>query len=205
MPVFLDNEPLDVTMGDLAGVIEAARQRLADRKRIIVEVSLNGEPLVGEALANHANEAVGDQEVRLVSAEPGMIASETLTQLLRLLEAGEATMQQTADHLQRDDYGEAMKLMTALFETWQSAPVGVYQSAELVGIAPDSLRVGDKSLTDLANELVIQLRTVRDLLENRDTLGLADVLAYEMPDTAKAWKAVIEELLDRIEDAAGGD
>ena len=68
-----------------------------------------------------------------------------------------------------------------------------------VGLALDRISVDDRPATELINDLIEQLKAMRQLLVDGDTVALADVLAYEWPDTVDQWQALIAAIIRQIE------
>ena len=61
------------------------------------------------------------------------------------------------------------------------------------------MRVAGGSMESLITGLAQQLLTLRDLLQSRDLVAIADALLYEWPDTAAAWAEALGVICDHVE------
>jgi hypothetical protein len=51
--------------------------------------------------------------------------------------------------------------------------------------------IDGRSLCDVMNEFCGQLREIKQAMEDRDFVTLADVLTYEMTQTSRQWREAI--------------
>lgn len=198
MAVFLDDEPLEVSGGDLAAVLEAAQRRLKPEGRIVVEVQWEGRTLDSDQLRAHRHQPVEGVEVRLYSAEPGELALEALDQLRERLEASGQSLEQAAEAFQSDRPDEGMRLLAQGLDIWQRLPQAIMQVAELLGIDLAKLDPA-VDVAAATEELAERLRLLRDQVQVQDTLALADTLAYEWPGIVEKWQGFIEQIIRQIE------
>ena len=54
------------------------------------------------------------------------------------------------------------------------------------------------------HDLAAKLREVRDALEARDIVLLADMLRYEIPDTCQTWQGILKDMAANVAACAGG-
>ena len=47
----------------------------------------------------------------------------------------------------------------------------------------------------------MRLNELYEYLTNRDTVALADTLAYEWPDVTKRWQSVVDDLIQAIDNS----
>lgn len=199
MTVFLDDEPAALDGDTLATLLASAQEKLEMDGRVVVEVRVGDRTLVGDDLAQDAAKPLGDEEVRLYSADPRTLAGDTLRHVRDRLEQARDTQQQAAQHLQRDEAGDGLTRLGELVAVWQQTQQAVVFSAGLVGIPLDELDVDGQSVVDLANELLEQLRSLKEHVTHPDTVALADALAYEWPAVLEKWHSLVSLLIERIE------
>ena len=108
MTVYLDDEAVELSGESLGGVIRAANRRLADRGRIVVEVTLEGQGLGEAELARRQDEVLGLQRLDLRSADPRELALDVLEQVRARLLQVRQEQQEVADLLQQDRPAEAL-------------------------------------------------------------------------------------------------
>jgi len=198
MAIYLDDDVVTLPGETLGAVLEAAATRLAEHGRIIVEVSVDGQPAPPETLADLAGRAVADAEVRLVSADPRELAAVVLSEIDERLDAARQMQLEAASEFQVDRVAEGMQRVGEAVAVWQQTQQAVVQTAALVGIDIDELSVEGKPVSETIRELVEQIVSLKEALEARDTVTLADALQYEWPETVTAWQAVVGEMKQRV-------
>jgi septation ring formation regulator EzrA len=200
MDVYLDEERLAINPTTLAEVIEHVRQRIADGDRVIVEVRMDGQSLTEEQLDACEQQPLECDEVQLVTADPYELARQTLEQIREALLQVKDAQQEAANLLQSDQAAEAMEHVRDLLQVWQQAQQSVLHSAQLLGLSLDEIRVGERDLPQIVDQLSTALGDIRQQLSARDWIGLADTLAYPLDEAADAWCAMIDVLCEQIDD-----
>jgi hypothetical protein len=200
MPVFLDDQAIELPGPSLGQLLDTARQQLADGGRVVVEVAVAGQKLDEQQIGERAAEDIADQEVRLFSADPKALAVETLDGVRHRLHDAEKLQQDAADLLQRDQPQEALQNVGRSIEAWLQVQQAVLQSAMLLGINLDQIDVDGQPAHELTSRALEQLHDVKGFLQNDDTVALADALQYEWPETAAQWSRLIDALIAKIQD-----
>jgi hypothetical protein len=72
------------------------------------------------------------------------------------------------------------------------------KGARLIGLDLDSIAAGGRPLAESIGELNSRLGMMRNALGDRDVIGLADTLLYEMPPIVAEWRLVLEELTRQV-------
>lgn len=205
MAIYLDDQPVQLDGTDLESVLSAATVHLADTGRIVVEVQVDGKPLFEDALDEQYNAALNDSEVRLYSANPQELAVIALQQIKEKLEDARQAQSQAATHLQEDRQDLALPQVVRVIEVWQQTQQAVLQSAQLLGIGLDDRMVDGRSVPSMTSDLLEQVTGLRTLLEAGDTVGLADAMAYEWPETVGQWGRLVTEMIQWIEPESDDD
>ncbi len=198
MPVLIDELPSGIVPGPLGDVLLAVQKEIESAGRIIVEVMLDGHPLVGDELFDRQNEEVGEAVLSIMTADPRELVMDTLGEIHRMLELADTTQREAADCFQRDDQAGAMERIGEAMTIWQQTERAVRESAGIMEISLDDLVVEGQTFTTLTAELITQLGGLRDLLAAGDTIALADTLLYEWPQVTVQWQKAIEALVARI-------
>jgi 3-dehydroquinate dehydratase len=201
MPIYLDDQPVQLSGDDLASVLDSAADQLRESGRIVVEVKLDGELLVDEHLERRRHDAVGDAELRLYSADPRDLSRTTLEAVLGQLDTVAQRQREAADLISSDQQSEAMTALTQAIEGWQQSQQVVIQTASLTATDLSTLDVDGASALAVIEQVVAMLKTVRDTIEARDLVGLADTLAYEGPALIEQWQKLVTALIERIDEA----
>lgn len=199
MAVYLDDEAIDVRGADLAAVLQTAQDRLRGAGRIVVEVQLDGRALTGDDLLTHGRDRLDASELRLYSADPLELSLDALDATrARLAQAREA-QSEAADLLQADKAAEALAKVAVANEAWLQTQQAVGIAAETAGIDLAVFTIDGEPVASYTSELVTALKSLRDQLARRDTVSLADALAYEWPTLTDRWDRLIETMIQEIE------
>lgn len=201
MPIYLDDEPVTIVGENLAAVLDAARRKLEPSGRLVVEVQLDGATLSSDQLQERADAAVAASEVRLYSADPRELAIDALDQVRGRLAQVRDDQQAAADLLQQDKGVEAIQKVGACIAGWLQTQQAVTLAANLAGVDLNTLQVGGKPATQCMERLIEGLKSLKDALVHRDTVALADALAYEWPEQVDDWDRLVERLTEEIEGA----
>jgi len=199
MPVFLDEVAVELEGGQLGELIAAAQQRLEPSGRIIIEVAVEGDAIVGDALSQRQDEALAGRTLKLYSADPRELTLTLLEQVRAELDPLRKMQADAAELLQQDQPADALKQLGEAMGVWLQAQQAVLHAAQVMKVDLDNLVVDDRTLASHVEQLRVQLEEVKTLIVGGDTVGLADALAYEWPDTIDAWDRLIAKLADTIE------
>jgi hypothetical protein len=195
----LDGQALSVGESNLAGVMRAARAVLEPAGRIVVEVVIDDQPVTPEELAQAQDVSVVGRKIVLASADPRELAADALEAAHRQLDAAQTDLIAASQLIQQDRASEGMKKLSEALEVWQNTQQAVVQSAALLKIDVQTLTAGEQSAESLFTQTADRIRQLRELVTASDLLGLADTLAYEWPETTRAWQVMIDTLLKRID------
>ncbi|MAE65009.1 MAG: hypothetical protein CMJ18_12130 [Phycisphaeraceae bacterium] len=200
MPVFLDDQQVSLEGDDLSQILASAGRTLEDSGRIVVEVHLDGQVLQDAQLDEQSHQTLGTSEVRLYTARPTEIALEALQGMLPQIDSALGLQSGAADRLRRDEHGEAMGELSQAVDIWQQVQQAVVRSVLLVGIDVEDVSVDSGSARDIIEEMVDELRAVRDVIGDGDFVSLADILEHEWPGYAERWRHLLECLIRRIDE-----
>lgn len=199
MAILLDDVAVDLPGESLSAVLEAAQRQLDPSQRVIVEVQLAGQTLDSEQLEQAMDAPVADQQISLYSASPGDIAIATLGAVRDRLNEAKSIQDEAAELLQQDQAAEALEKVSLLIEIWLQTQQAVIQSATLMQVELSSLTADDQTMGAVAQDLVQKLVDLKQAIVSKDTVGLADTLSYEWPETVDRWDALVSNLIARIE------
>lgn len=181
-------------------LLAAARDVLAPKGRVVVEVRVDGEPITGLSLDDDKPTATGS-DIRVYSARPGDLVVGILEEVRTGLAQSQQMQQQAAELLQQDDPARAMDLVKQSIDGWLQAQQAVGQSAQLLQLDLSAIRVDDQSVLERMNELITNLVALKDVVVANDFVTLADALQYEWPQITERWDAALGAIVKHIEDA----
>ncbi len=197
MAIYLDDREADLEGRTLGELLEAAVRRLQNDGRMVVEVQLDGRTLTGDALTEQAALTVNpEQELRLVSAAPGLVARQALEQVRQDLLEQQPVLSDAAGKLQQDQAGAAFTLLGRINDVWLTTLQTIEQAARLLEVNLAELQVSGRQFSDCTNDLFAALQELRRQVQDQDTSALADALEHEWPGLIEQWDAVIGKLVD---------
>ena len=198
MPVLIDDHPMGNVTGSIGDVLLAAQKELEPLGRIIVEVLLDGQPLIGDQLFDRQEEPLGDMTLNLITANPRELVVDTLGEIHRMLQVAGEQQNEAADFLQRDDQRSALERIGESMTIWQQTERAVRESAQIMEVSLDDLVIDAFTFSELTADLIERLSGLRDLLTANDFVAVADTLQYEWPDVTMRWQKAIEKLMEVI-------
>ncbi|MBB6428412.1 hypothetical protein [Algisphaera agarilytica] len=198
MQVILDEQTVELDGPSLGELLHAARKRLADGGRVVVEIAVDGHKLDDKQITDRQGEDVSAMSVAFTSADPKALAVETLEQVRSRLTDAEEDQKEAADLLQRDQKQNALQKVGSSIEAWLQVQQAVLQSTVLLGINLDDLSVDGEPAHALTTQAVERLNDVKEFIQADDTVALADSLEYEWPETTAKWHTLIDELIKAI-------
>ena len=203
MPVKIDDQPVALEAGSLRALLAAAREHLAPAGRLVVQVQVDGEPVVEEALDSDQPTDFDSQDVQMYSATPAELAVGALDQAREQIAAARQQQEDAADLLQKDEPAEALQLVGGSIAEWIQAQQAVTSVAQLLGLDLTAIKVDDQDVATRTQELLTRLVELKELLEANDHVALADALAYEWPETTDRWDAALGAMVKHIEEVCG--
>lgn len=203
MQTYLDSEPFNTDAATLGALIAAVREHLGDtgKNRIIVEVREDGRTLSADELEQRHDEQLTAEELQLITANPQELARQTMLDVADALAATRDEQRRAAELLRDGEAQAAMDHVKTALTVWTQVQRSVLESAQLLGIALDTVQVGGRGVPELVESLAEQLRAVRDQLTAQDWLGLADAMEYDLDEQAEHWAALIQTLSDQIRES----
>ena len=93
-----------------------------------------------------------------------------------------------------------MQKLGGCFTTWQHAEESVDKVAQLLRIDLSRVIVDGTPFNLILGAFEQSLRGIKTALENRDYVGLCDILTYETTETSNQWRsgASVDALDDRV-------
>lgn len=196
----IDEQVVEIEANQLGKVLAAAQSHLQEQGRVVVEVLVNNESLIGDQIAERQNESVEGLDIQLISSSPKDLSIETLQQVDMRLQESVAIQLEAANLLRADRGKEALEQVSQIIDTWLKVQQAVLQCCQLANVDFSELRADGFTATELTERLLGQLQELKSLIETADYSALADVLEHEWPDVVEQWRDVIRQLTDTIRD-----
>jgi hypothetical protein len=203
VPIHIDDKPSTLSANSMRELLSAVTNELAPSGRVVVEVKVDGTSITGPELDNDQPTA-DTSDIRVYSARPSDLVVGILEEVRTQLAASQQMQQQAADLLQQDDPAKAMELVKESINGWLQAQQAVGQSAQLLQLDLEAIKVEDQSVMARMSELIASLTELKDIVVANDFVGLADALQYEWPEITDRWDAALGAIIKHIEDANAG-
>lgn len=200
MQVLLDDTPCDLDARTVGEAIDAGAGLAGSRGRLVVEVVVDDVHWTDGDLSSAERLAAGARVVRLVTADPRRLVADALGDADVALAEADRLQQEAARLLQADQHTVALDQLGEAMAIWLAVQEAIVKGARLIGLDLDSI-AGDRgafavSIARLNDWLVV----LRNALADRDVIGLADTLLYEMPAVVSEWRQILQELTRRVAD-----
>lgn len=167
---------------------------------MVVQVQVDGEMVVDEALESEAPTDFSQTDVQVYSAKPAELAVGALEQARAMIEDASGQQEQAAELLQKDQTAEALTQVGESIQGWIQAQQAVTAVAQLLGLDLTAIQVEDETVAARTHELLARLVELKNTIESNDHVALADALAYEWPETTQRWDAALGALVQHIEE-----
>ncbi len=194
MRVLLDDRPIEIEPQTVARAIEVARDAATAEGRIVIEVLGDGRSVDPAIIDDPPQDSAGFAELKLVTADPGVFVSVTLSDAAGLLDEAANAQQKAADEVLAGRDTEAMEPLQEAFRAWGIIHDVVDKSASLLSLDLKTLETGNGPGAEIIEGLAEQLSEIKRALTERDTSALSDVLAYEMPKQVERWRGLLEAM-----------
>jgi hypothetical protein len=191
MRLFFDRENRQTSARTVGAAIDEAAALARIRGRFVVDVLVDGATWTDAEIASHDHRARGADEVRVETVERAELVRGAIDEAETALADADALQQSAAEMLQRGDDAAWQRLGEAL-DRWVNVHAAARAAEEALAGAP-----GDGASATAGPRLAAQLQSIRASLLARDTVGLADALLYEMPETVAAWRGVLAAMRRR--------
>lgn len=193
MTVTVDTEILPAedlglsTLGDLL-------THVVNKNRLVTQVLIDGKAPDLDHVPQWRGRPLLGHTIYIETHSPIDIATDVLNEIGRQMDAAEVSREQAIDDLHAAAPNKALQKLSSCFSTWQAAQQAIGQVAKLLKINLDQVRVQDATLASALTDFASQLRDVRDAIESRDYVTLADVLTYEIGRTISQWREALGQL-----------
>ncbi len=194
MSVTIDHEPLAAIELGLTTIGQVLAHVQKD-KRLVVQVLVDGQEPQPQCLRQTK---LADHTIYIETADPRQLALEVLDEATQQIGQASQHKSQAADLLQKNQLGKAMEHLCACLRCWQNTQESVGKTAQLLRIDLEKLRAGGQPIGQLIAQFSERLRQIKQLLEQRDYVALADLLIYEMPHNDDQWQMCLSALRELI-------
>lgn len=162
--------------------------------RLVVQFLFDGVSPDVELMSTLRKEPLDGHTLYLETVDPRELAVDVLDQISQHLSDTDEIRRGIVNLLREGALAKAMERLAGCFSVWQQTQDTILKTAQLLQLDLNHVRWEQGSLGELLEEFKAQLGQLRIALQDRDYVTLADVLAYEMSQTAQKWQFAIESL-----------
>lgn len=176
-----------------------AALRQEDRDRLVVGLRFDGQTVASgelDSLRAAPLTAPGRLELEIESARA--LAARILGQVASLLDQSRCHHEAVARLLAAGKSGKAMELLTACFTVWNAAEDSLQKASRLVALDLNRAEPGEPTPTERIAQLGLCLRQLKQHLQARDFVAVADLVEYELPELTSQWQAMLTSLQHEI-------
>jgi hypothetical protein len=197
MSVTIDHEMLSADDLGLT-TIGQVLSHVQNRNRLVVNLLIDGEEPDLDRMSDVRRSPINGHTLFIETAEPRQMALDVLDEVEQQLDEADRLKCEACDLLQRNAAVRALERLSGCFSTWQHAQESILKTAQLLRIDLTLITIDGRTLQDVLGEFCGQLREVKQAMENRDFVTLADVLTYEMTQTSRHWRDAIVAMREVI-------
>jgi hypothetical protein len=182
----------------LADLVQEVRERRSDTGRIVVGICCDGRDITGDTFdQDMARPLRSYQQVDLHTDHPRHLVEEAMAQAEQMLADADRDRSQVVESLTAGKTAEGIETLGGCMQAWHQVHHGIINALALLNIKPEELSVGGRSLPEALQGLRHQLAQLKEALEARDYVLLADTLQYEFDAVRESWSAVVEAIRAR--------
>lgn len=193
MTVTVDTEVLPASELGLSTLGELLTH-VTGRNRLVTQVLIDGREPDLDHVPQWRGRPLTGHTIFIETHSPADIAADVLDEIARQMDAAEIAREKAVDDLHAGAPNKALQKLSSCFTAWQVAQTAIGQVAKLLKIDLDAVRVDDITLAEALANFAGQLRDLRDAIESRDYVTLADVLTYEIGRTVTQWRDALIQL-----------
>lgn len=205
MIVTLDGKKLDQSFSEqtsLRSLVDAVREGLPE-DRMIVALSLNGQEMPEGDLEQCLRAlAQPNDQIDLESADKWELSASALRSVADELENAAEKQSAIAEKLTSGDSSEAIREVGEFVLLWQTCQKTVIQCCDVARTNLTERDFDGRPVSDHLSDLADRLREIRDALEARDYVLLADVVRYEIPNLCTLWRDILMDMATAVSEMA---
>jgi len=201
--LYLDDRKTDIeadSQATLGQVLDELKRKLAGTERIIVSLHCDGNDATGEAFQENLAKLSGDFErIDMRSAEMRIVVAEALHSVGTMLDQAADAATEIVNLMSGGKLAEAMPKLGDCCQVWSQIHEALYNAALMLGLDLDTFQVQDRPLPDVLAIPTDKLEQLREVLQARDFVLLADILHYEFDEVIQSWRQIKDALIETIQ------
>ena len=198
LEILIDDEVVERLHAKSSTVEEAVcsiQSSFASEDRMVIGLRVNGRNVDSQMMQDTlAQPLLSLERLEIMTGTRAELVTEAMDQASNCLEETERACQVAAELLTQGDTAEAAKSLGECFRVWQQIHDAVAKSIEMLRLSPDEMVIRDMPLVEIINKPVATLKQIKEALEARDHVLLADILQYELVEVTQGWHDMVAKL-----------
>lgn len=204
MEVYIDEKKVDDEFSPDGTLEEAVREIQANvhqTGRMVIGIKCDGRVVDSvDMIETLKKQAPTINRLDVLTGTKEALVTDAMDQAATSLDETESASQRIAELLVEGKTNDAVKNLGDCLRVWQQIHEAIAKSMELLGVDADKLMVRDETLLEAICRPKDVLLQIRDALQAKDHVLLADILQYEFGDVTNTWHAIIARIRQQAED-----
>lgn len=205
MNVFLDNREIDAVVSKGQTLDDALRHMQTDNcagGRVVVRLRCDGHDVTSAEMPRIlCRPADSFERIEVFTLTRGGLVTEAMEQAETSLHRTDEACKDAGRLINQGQTAEGVETLGECLFIWQQVHEAVAKSIQLLQVDPDTLAVEGESLSHLLGKPKDILMQVRDALEAKDFVLLADLLLYDLVEVTAQWRAIVDRLRIEADDS----
>lgn len=203
MTWLLDDQPLDTSaLGD--GDLETAlRQVQADHcpsDRLIVRLRCDGADVAADSMASTLGQPASSfGKIELFTSTRGALVHEAMTQAGTSLREAEERCRHAGELINQGRSADGISTLGECVPVWHQVHEALAKSINMLDLHADEIVIEDHPLEEILARPRELLMQVKEALEQRDSVMLADLLIYDFAEATAQWQLIVNYLIEAAE------
>ncbi|MFI4916121.1 MAG: hypothetical protein ACIAS6_06395 [Phycisphaerales bacterium JB060] len=200
MKATLDGQEISIDRPTLAAALEAGVASARAQGRIVIDVSMDGQPVDGELLSQPTDEPLDAGVLEMTSTDPLSLVRVTFFDAADAMDSAKEEHQACAEQIHRGEIGQAMAGLGQLLSTWQAVRQAVAQGGAALG-QPLSAYASNGALDERTEALAKHLDDLKRAVGNDDLTTVADLLEEDLRAEAGQWADTLRHIAQAMKDS----
>ncbi len=198
MELYLDDRIVDPEYFDEGTLEDAVRhvqeEHCADHQ-LVIALACDGNRLDAETMEVALAKPIPEcEKLEIFTGTRAHLVKEAMNHCFDSLEQTERATEDIADRLDGENPSDALRELGECMSIWVQIHDALAKSIEMLSINPETFKIGETPFIDALTKPKDVLLQVKEALEQKDNVLLADVLRYELTDATKTWLTIIDKV-----------
>jgi hypothetical protein len=193
--IFVDDDPRREAFADadtLHQVLLHIQAEMCAPGDVVVSIRCDGQDVPsGDMAAVLRQPASSIERLEVFTGTRHQLVLDAMDQAAACLSDTDTECQRVAGMLNEGNVVEAAEALGRCLGVWQQVHDAVAKSFEMLQLNADRTKIRERPLVELMSKPKEVLVQVRDALQVRDYVMLADILQYEFHDVTTQWHEII--------------